>query len=169
MLHSGVHATIAGVLMALVTPMGRDDQEEEASNAGPLHRLEHVLDPWVAYFILPVFALLNAGVSLAGGSGLFTPVALGVIVGLLLGKPVGVLGLSFFATRLGWASLPEGVGWGSMAGLGLLAGIGFTVSLFIATLAFEGGDLVDQAKLGTLAASVVAAGLGLTLLLLRTR
>jgi len=170
MLHSGVHATIAGVLMALVTPMGRDDQqEEEGPRGGPLHRLEHGLDPWVAYLILPVFALLNAGVSLTGGGGLFTPVALGVIVGLLLGKPVGVLGLSFLATRLGWASLPEGVGWGSMVGLGLLAGIGFTVSLFISTLAFQGGDLIDQAKLGTLTGSVVAAGLGLTLLLLRAR
>jgi NhaA family Na+:H+ antiporter len=169
MLHSGVHATIAGVLMALVTPMGRGDQQEQSAESGPLHRLEHALDPWVAYLILPVFALLNAGVSLAGGGGLFTPVALGVIVGLVLGKPVGVLGLSFLATRLGWASLPEGVGWGSMAGLGLLAGIGFTVSLFISTLAFQGGDLIDQAKLGTLTGSVVAAGLGLALLLLRAR
>ncbi len=167
MLHSGVHATIAGVLMALVTPLGRDDQQEERSEGGPLHRLEHALDPWVAYLILPVFALLNAGVSLAGGGGFFTPVALGVIVGLLLGKPLGVLGFSFLATRLGLASLPEGVGWSSMAGLGLLAGIGFTVSLFISTLAFQGGDLIDQAKLGTLTGSVVAAGLAL--LLLRAR
>lgn len=169
MLHSGVHATIAGVLMALVTPMGHDHKEEEdVVKASPLHRLEQMLDPWVAYLILPVFALLNAGVSLAGGQ-LLSPVALGVIVGLLVGKPVGVLGLSFIATRLGWASLPEGVGWDLMAGLGLLAGIGFTVSLFISTLAFPGGELIAQAKLGPLTGSAVAAGLGLTLLRLRTR
>jgi NhaA family Na+:H+ antiporter len=191
MLQSGVHATVAGVLFALVIPMRRkvapedlrdelraglergkfEEVEAKVANLervledaqSPLHRLEHSLHPWVAFLVMPVFALFNAGVSLAGG-GLANPVALGVLLGLLVGKPVGVLGFSWLATRLGWASLPQGVGWGAMAGVGLLAGIGFTMSLFIGTLAFEGSELLDQAKLGILAASVVAAASGLALL-----
>ncbi len=164
------------VQRAVLTPLlsqSRGDLEEEGAEeeSGPLYRLERMLDPWVAYLILPVFALLNAGVSLSGSGGgvLFGPVALGVMAGLLLGKPAGVLGLTFLATRPGWATLPQGVGWGAMVGLGFLAGIGFTVALFIATLAFEEGGLVDQAKIGTLTASVFAAGLGLALLRLWAR
>jgi Na+:H+ antiporter, NhaA family len=192
MLQSGVHATVAGVLFALVIPMRRkvapedlrdelraglergkfEEVEAKVANLervledaqSPLHRLEHSLHPWVAFLVMPVFALFNAGVSLAGGGGLANPVALGVLLGLLVGKPVGVLGFSWLATRLGWASLPQGVGWGAMAGVGLLAGIGFTMSLFIGTLAFEGSALLDQAKLGVLAASVAAAVAGLALL-----
>jgi NhaA family Na+:H+ antiporter len=191
MLQSGVHATVAGVLFALVIPMRRkvapedlrdelraglergkfEEVEAKVANLervledaqSPLHRLEHSLHPWVAFLVMPVFALFNAGVSLAGG-GLANPVALGVLLGLLAGKPVGVLGFSWLATRLGWASLPQGIGWGAMAGVGLLAGIGFTMSLFIGTLAFKGSELLDQAKLGILAASVVAAASGLALL-----
>jgi len=191
MLQCGVHATVAGVLYALVIPMRRkvapedlrdelraglergrfEEVEAKVANLervledaqSPLHRLEHSLHPWVAFLVMPVFALFNAGVSLAGG-GLANPVALGVLLGLLVGKPVGVLGFSWLATRLGWASLPQGVGWGAMAGVGLLAGIGFTMSLFIGTLAFEGSELLDQAKLGIVAASVVAAVAGLVLL-----
>lgn len=191
-LQSGVHATVAGVLLALVTPLKRkippEDLREEL-RAGlergkfeevevkvanlervledaqsPLHRLEHSLHPWVAFLVLPVFALFNAGLSLAGGGGVTNPVALGALLGLLLGKPVGVLVFSWLAVRMGWASLPEGVNWRAMAGAGLLAGIGFTMSLFVAGLAFESSELLDQAKLGVLVASVVAAGLGLALL-----
>ena len=191
-LQSGVHATVAGVLFALVIPMNRkfppealrselrsglergefEEVESKVANLervledaqSPLHRLEHSLHPWVAFLVMPVFALFNAGVSLTGGGGLANPVALGVVLGLLLGKPIGVLGASWLAVRLGWASLPQGVGWGGMAGAGLLAGIGFTMSLFIGNLAFEGSGLLEDAKLGVLAASVVAAVLGLIVL-----
>jgi NhaA family Na+:H+ antiporter len=142
--------------------MGKDG---ETQDTGPLRRLEHGLAPWVAFLVLPVFALFNAGVPLSGGGKLLTPVALGVLLGLLVGKPLGVLGACWVSTRLRLASLPEGVGWGGMAGLGMLAAIGFTVSLFISGLAFgEVGPLFDQARLGTLAASVLAAALGLALL-----
>jgi len=193
-LQSGIHATVAGVLLALATPMKRkiapenlrdelraglehgefEEVEVKVANLervlgnaqSPLHRLEHLLHPWVAFLVLPIFALLNAGVDLGGGGGALTePVALGVVLGLLLGKPLGVLAFSWLAMKLGLASLPEGVDWGAMVGAGLLAGIGFTMSLFVGGLAFEGSDeLLDQAKIGILAASVVAAVLGLILL-----
>jgi Na+:H+ antiporter, NhaA family len=195
MLQSGVHATAAGVLLALATPMKRSIPPEDLRDqlrAGleqekfeeveikvahlervlgkaqsPLHRLEHLLHPWVAFLVLPVFALFNAGVSLSGESSLSGSVALGILLGLLLGKPVGVLGFSWLATKLGIASLPEGVGWGAMTGAALLAGIGFTMSLFVAGLAFGEGGLLDEAKLGILVASAAAALLGLALLLRR--
>ena len=114
---------------------------------------------------MPTFALFNAGVSLSGAGGLTGPVALGILLGLLLGKPLGVLGFSWLATKLGVATLPEGVDWKAMTGVALLAGIGFTMSLFVGGLAFEEGGLLDQVKLGVLAASVVAAVLGLAPLL----
>ncbi len=192
MLQSGVHATVAGVLFALVIPMNRkippedlrdelrsglergefEEVETKVANLervledaqSPLHRLEHSLHPWVAFVVMPVFALFNAGVSLTGGGGLANPVALGVLLGLLVGKPVGVLGASWLAVRMGWSSLPQGASWGAMAGVSLLAGIGFTMSLFIGTLAFAGSTLLDAAKLGVLAASVVAAVAGLAIL-----
>jgi NhaA family Na+:H+ antiporter len=195
MLQSGVHATAAGVLLALATPMKRSIPPEDLRDqlrAGleqekfeeveikvahlervlgkaqsPLHRLEHLLHPWVAFLVLPVFALFNAGVSLSGESSLSGSVPLGILLGLLLGKPLGVLGFSWLATKLGIASLPEGVGWRAMTGAALLAGIGFTMSLFVAGLAFEEGGLLDEAKLGILVASAVAALLGLALLLRR--
>ena len=194
MLQSGVHATVAGVLLALVIPMNRrippedlrdelrsgfergkfEEVEAKVANLervledaqSPLHRLEHSLHPWVAFLVMPVFALFNAGISLAGGGGMANPVALGVVLGLLVGKPVGVLGASWLAVRMGWASLPQGAGWGAMAGAGLLAGIGFTMSLFVGTLAFGESELLDGAKLGVLAASVVAAVSGFCLLML---
>jgi Na+:H+ antiporter, NhaA family len=122
MLRSGVHATIAGVLLAAATPMGGGAERE--TDDGPLHRLEGGLAPWVAYFILPAFALLNAGVPISGGSGLFTPVALGVALGLLVGMPLGVLGACWLAARLRLASLPEGVGWGAWRAWGCWPGSG---------------------------------------------
>jgi Na+:H+ antiporter, NhaA family len=128
------------------------------------YRLEHLLHPWVAFLVLPVFALFNAGVSLGSGISVLTPITVGIFLGLLVGKPIGVLAFSWLATRLGWASLPEGVGWRSMVGAGLLAGIGFTMALFVGDLAFEEGGLLDQAKIGVLSASVLAAALGLALL-----
>jgi Na+:H+ antiporter, NhaA family len=131
----------------------------------PLQKAEHGLHTWVAFFIMPVFALANAGVALspAGlqGSGLM--VALGILAGLLIGKPVGLLGVTWLAMRLGLVSLPTGVNWGHMAGVGFLAGIGFTMSLFIATLGFGQGDLLAAAKVGIFAASAVAGALGFIL------
>ena len=177
---SGVHATIAGVLLAFAIPIGRarplpphvdgvaedpelheaqlevlEDAAREAQS--PLHRLEHLLHPYVAYFIMPVFAFFNAGVALEGAQ--VGPIALGVFFGLLLGKPLGILLFAYLAVRLGIARLPSGVGWSAIAGVGLVAGVGFTMALFIAGLAFDAA-LLDEAKLGVLSASVTAAVLG---------
>ncbi len=191
-LQSGVHATVAGVLVALATPIRRkispknlrselragldqgefEEVEVKVANLervlgdaqSPLHRLEHLMHPWVAFLILPIFALFNAGVALGGWAGVTGPVTLGVLLGLLLGKPLGVLGFSWLATKTGIASLPDGVGWREMTGAGLLAGIGFTMSLFVGGLAFDGGGMLESAKLGILAASVISAILGLVVL-----
>jgi NhaA family Na+:H+ antiporter len=181
---SGVHATVAGVLLAFAVPLGRsrplpahepgaaadpelqearlehlEDAAREAQS--PLHRLEHMLHPYVAYFIMPVFAFFNAGVALEGAQ--LGAVALGVFLGLLVGKPVGILLFAFLAVALGWARLPDGVGWRAIAGVGLVAGIGFTMALFIAGLAYDAA-LLDEAKLGVLSASVTAALLGTAVL-----
>ena len=148
---SGVHATVAGVLLALAVPL------ESNAKTSPLHRLEHILHPYVAYLIMPVFAFFNAGVALAGSQ--LGAVSLGVFVGLVMGKPLGILLFSYLAVRLGLARLPGGVGWRAVAGVGMVAGVGFTMALFIADLAFDAA-LLDEAKLGILAASLVAALLG---------
>ncbi|BFH76182.1 Na+/H+ antiporter NhaA [Thermus thermophilus] len=180
-LQSGLHATLAGVLLAMAVPLrrakafrgetGAEDPEalegelealeEEVGEAqSPLHRLEHALHPWVAYGVLPIFAFFNAGVALGGLQ--VGPVAWGVALGLLLGKPLGVLGFSWLALRLGLGTLPEGVGLKSILGVGFLAGIGFTMALFIAGLAFTEG-MLDQAKVGVLASSSVAGAIGYAL------
>ncbi|MDH3520197.1 MAG: Na+/H+ antiporter NhaA, partial [Myxococcales bacterium] len=130
----------------------------------PLERIETSLHPWSSFAIMPVFALANAGVPLEVGA-FGEPIAIAVALGLLLGKPLGVLLVSFAAVRVGLAQLPREVGWGVLAGGGLLAGIGFTMALFIAGLALEGAQL-DAAKLGVLAASLLAAGGGILLLFL---
>lgn len=177
-LKSGLHATLAGILLAMAIPLRRarpfrgeteaedpeaiegelEALEEEVGEAqSPLHRLEQALHPWVAYGVLPVFAFFNAGVALGGlqvGS-----VAWGVALGLLLGKPLGILLFSWLALRLGLGTLPEGVGLGAILGVGFLAGIGFTMALFIAGLAFTEG-MLDQAKVGVLAGSLVAGSIG---------
>jgi len=196
---SGVHPTVAGVLMALAIPIrhGMDASElrhetwsalsqgefeqvdvkmahlERTLEQGQsvLHRLERSLQPYVAFGIMPVFALFNAGVALVDGQGagilvaLTSPILLGVLVGLVIGKPVGIVGLAWLAVRFGMAKLPEGVDWNAVLGVGLLGGIGFTMSLFIANLAFaQAPDLLDQVKLGVLAASLTATLFGLALL-----
>jgi NhaA family Na+:H+ antiporter len=127
----------------------------------PGARLEHSLHPWVSYFIMPVFALANAGVHLGGGAGaaMLSPVALGVALGLLLGKPIGVTFFAWLAVRLGWAALPEDVRWRHVSGVSVLCGIGFTMSLFIATLAFPDPATLDVAKIGILGGSLLA-GIG---------
>jgi NhaA family Na+:H+ antiporter len=160
-LKSGVHPTVAGVLLAMTIP------SRARPGAEPLlARLEHTLHPWVGYVIMPLFALANAGVTPGDGLGasLFHPVSLGVAAGLLLGKPAGIVLFSWIAARAGVASLPCDLGWRHLAGAGVLAGIGFTMSLFIADLAFEDAVLLGRAKVGILAASLVAGILGWALL-----
>lgn len=155
---SGVHATLAGVLLAFSIPMGAA-REEAAEEEGLLRRLEHGLHPWVAFGIVPLFALANAGVSLGAGSlgRLIEPVGLGVFLGLVVGKQIGVLGFAWLAVRAGLAELPDRVTWRHLHGVAALCGIGFTMSLFIGYLAFVDAAVLEQAKTAILAASVVCA------------
>ena len=128
----------------------------------PLERIEISLHPWSSFFIMPLFALANAGVAIAP-SAFTDPVAVAVGLGLVVGKPLGIVAVSYVTVRLGLAELPEGIGWGTLAGGGFLAGIGFTMALFIAGLALEGPTL-DAAKIGILCASILAAVIGMLLL-----
>lgn len=159
-LKSGVHATLAGVATALAIPLTGAKPEDES----PLKSLEHSLHPLVAYLILPTFAFANAGVSLAGvqWSALLQPVTLGIACGLVFGKVIGVFGASWIAVKLGLTRLPDGATWSAMFGVALLCGIGFTMSLFIGTLAWEddAGGMAVAVRLGVLGGSIVAAILG---------
>jgi NhaA family Na+:H+ antiporter len=207
---SGVHATIAGVALAMTIPAratidahqfladGRRSLaavEQEVSESDlimtnarllgavhvigsacsqvetPLQRIEHALHPWVAFLIIPVFALANAGVTVGAsvGSSIVSPVSLGIVLGLVLGKPLGITLSSWLAIRVGLASLPSGVAWRHLLGAGCLGGIGFTMSLFIAHLAFESPVYIRQAKIGVLAASVIAGLLGWSVLARKAR
>jgi NhaA family Na+:H+ antiporter len=200
-LASGVHATVAGILVAMLVPMrasiepgrflatagerlktlagmslSRESMitdKEQLDHISELHlaagdmrppglTLEHHLHPVLVWVILPLFALFNAGITFDGGAlgTLARPVSLGIILGLVLGKPLGIVLFSWLAVLSGRAGLPEGVTWGQIVGAGLLAGIGFTMSLFISDLAFPGDRLVDEAKMGILAASLVAGAAG---------
>ncbi len=160
-LKSGVHATLAGVITGLMIPhYDRSDEIDDAVEHTPLVTLEHALHPWVAYLILPVFAFANAGLAIGEfvPRDVLQPVPLGILLGLLLGKPLGVVGAALLAKSTGLAHYPEGMDFRSMVGLGLLCGIGFTMSLFIASLAYsDDGDLFQFAVLGVLCASVAAA------------
>lgn len=163
-LASGVHATLAGVVLAFAIPLrGQGDDDTEAS---PLHRLEHALHPWVAYGILPVFGLANAGLSFDGVSpaALLGSVPLGIALGLVVGKQVGIALACWLAVRLGWADWPEGAGTLQLYGVAVLCGIGFTMSLFIGSLAFTQPSLQDQVKLGVFAGSLVSALVGYAIL-----
>ena len=194
---SGVHATLVGVLLGLMTPceawvahsrlgfsverVGRYLKGESWEGSGqrrvvlrelqaaaretfsPLERIETALHPWSSFAIMPIFALANAGVAL-DPAAFAQPIAIAIAVGLLLGKPLGVVLFGAVAIRLGLAQLPEGVSWSVMLGAGWLAGIGFTMALFIAGLALE-GPLLDAAKLGVLAASLLAAAAGMLVLI----
>jgi NhaA family Na+:H+ antiporter len=205
MLKSGIHATIAGVLLALTVPartrISEDEflasaeaslahfraSDEEGSSVltnqghqdalqtlesaadaaqSPLQRMEHALHGIVAFVIMPIFALANAGISLGAevGAAVSNPIALGVALGLLLGKPIGITLASFLAVRSGAADLPSGVSWGHVHGAAWLGGIGFTMSLFIAGLAFTSAGQLDVAKLAVLGASTVAGIVGFTIL-----
>jgi NhaA family Na+:H+ antiporter len=200
-LQSGVHATIAGVLLAFSIPvkssidrgsfvakcrrlLDRYDASDPNSAEAhavihtlesqcekvdtPLHRIEHSLQPWVSFFIMPVFAFSNAGVHLLGQfqSSFGHPVTIGVFLGLLLGKPLGIMAFCWLAQKTRLATPPAGVQWGQIFGASCLCGIGFTMSLFISGLALTGETVVDMAKIGTLAASVTAGIVG-SLVLLR--
>ncbi|RUX04173.1 Na+/H+ antiporter NhaA, partial [Mesorhizobium sp. M8A.F.Ca.ET.059.01.1.1] len=168
-LKSGVHATLAGVALALTIPLERSAGIGHDLDHSPLHRLEHGLHKLVAFIVIPIFGFANAGVSLAGLSfgALIEPLTLGVAAGLVVGKLVGVFGSSALAIRFGLADLPAHAGWMHMLGISLLCGIGFTMSLFIGLLAFASDmALQDAVKVGILAGSFVAALLGAALLLM---
>lgn len=163
---SGVHATIAGVLTAMMVPIttspGACDDAES-----PLHKLEHALAPWVAYLIVPVFGFANAGVSLAGMSPaiLLAPLPLGIAAGLFIGKQVGIFGSIWLAAKLRFATPPGGATWLQLYAVAMLCGIGFTMSLFIGGLAFPGNEeLVDEVKIGVLSGSILSAVIGYTIL-----
>ncbi|RWE28538.1 MAG: Na+/H+ antiporter NhaA [Mesorhizobium sp.] len=168
-LKSGVHATLAGVALALTIPLERSAGIGHDLDHSPLHRLEHGLHKLVAFIVIPIFGFANAGVSLAGLSlgALIEPLTLGVAAGLVLGKLVGVFGSSALAIRFGLADLPAHAGWMHMLGISLLCGIGFTMSLFIGLLAFASDvALQDAVKVGILAGSFLAALLGAAVLLM---
>ncbi len=199
-LNSGVHPTLAGVLLAVTIPTrsppnvkrlmaqtdtvlnryeyGETEAREQALVRAlkvvldrmepPAQRLEHELQPWVAYLILPIFALANAGVPLGGADGLalLNPVSLGIIFGLVLGKPIGVAAFAWLATRTGIAEKPIDISWRQFLSASVLAGIGFTISIFIAQAAFQDPRLLSNAKIGILAGSIIAAGIGWGLLTL---
>ncbi|WP_159815724.1 Na+/H+ antiporter NhaA [Pseudomonas rustica] len=158
-LKSGVHATLAGVTLAFCIPLRTKNAEPS-----PLLTLEHALHPWVAYGILPLFAFANAGLSLSGVTvESFThDVPMGIAVGLLLGKTVGVFGLTWLAVKVGIAALPQGANWGQVMGVAILCGIGFTMSLFVGSLAFEPGvsDYAGMDRMGILTGSILAALIG---------
>ena len=197
LLESGVHATLAGVAIGLLAPatalLNEEVAREHARDAlrdnmldpdelaklrfllkesvSVVERLISALHPLSAYVVLPVFALANAGVELGAIGKVFAePVGLGIILGLVLGKPVGIFLASFAAVRLGVARLPEHTSWSMVLGLGAVAGIGFTVSIFIAGLSFPGADLLtEEAKIAILLAALIAAVVGVALLLAATR
>lgn len=168
-LKSGVHATLAGVVVAMFIPLRVQDSQLSADpRESLLLHVEHALHPWVAFGILPVFAFANAGVPIIGLSVTDTlhSIPLGIVTGLFFGKQIGVLGMCMFAVRLGIASPPEGVGWWHLYGTSLLCGIGFTMSLFIASLAFEqgGAAYLGLDRLGILIGSLVSGVLGYVVL-----
>ena len=161
-LKSGVHATLAGVMIALTIPLHGKKEGDQS----PLHKVEHDLHPWVAYMVLPIFAFANAGVSFAGlsPSSLMAPVTMGVALGLFFGKQIGVLAMSYLAVSTKLARLPQGVGWGHLYGVACLTGVGFTMSLFIGTLAFETVDVLNQVRLGVLVGSLASGLVGFLVL-----
>lgn len=162
-LKSGVHATLAGVIVAMAIPLRSRTGSEEGS---PLRKLEHGLAPWSTFAVLPLFAFANAGVSLGDLTiaDLASPLTLGIALGLFAGKQVGVLAFSVAAIQLRVAALPTGVSWPQLYGVAVLAGIGFTMSLFIGTLAFDDPALADQVRLGVLSGSLLSALAGYAVL-----
>ncbi|MFA7586792.1 MAG: Na+/H+ antiporter NhaA, partial [Novosphingobium sp.] len=159
---SGIHATIAGVLAAFTIPMRLDGKVDSL-----LLRMEHALVPWNGYVIVPLFGFANAGVSLAGSglAALTAPLPLAIAAGLALGKLIGIFSAVLIADRTGIARRPDGATWVQIFGMAMLCGIGFTMSLFIGALAFPGQqELIDSAKIGVLAGSLVSAVMGYAVL-----
>jgi NhaA family Na+:H+ antiporter len=155
---SGVHATIAGVLAAAAIPSGKQPS--------PLDRIEHAIQPWVAFAVLPIFAFANAGVRLGDlpPEALLSPLVLAIAAGLFIGKQLGVFGSIRLAVALGWGQRPRGASWLQVYALALLCGIGFTISLFIGGLAFDDPMMIDEVKIGVLAGSIASALAGFALL-----
>jgi NhaA family Na+:H+ antiporter len=162
-LKSGVHATLAGVAVAFCIPLRARDAEGHS----PLEHLEHILHPWSAFLIVPVFAFANAGVSLQGMTfgSLFSGIPLGIAAGLFIGKQIGVFGFSYAAVRAGICEMPVGTKWIQIYGLSMLTGIGFTMSLFIGTLAYESIEYATAVRVGVLSGSLLSAVGGYLLLL----
>lgn len=166
-LQSGVHATLAGVALAFAIPVHRSVRRREAASS-PLHRLEHALQGWVAFLIIPVFGFANAGVSLTGltWAALLAPIPMGIALGLFFGKQIGVFLTTWIAVKLRWADRPENASFAQVYGVALISGVGFTMSLFIGLLAFPGSpDLQDAVKIGVLSGSVLSAVAGVLVLL----
>lgn len=163
-LKSGVHATLAGVVIAMSIPNRHDDD----ASRSPLLEAEHWLKPWVLFLVMPLFAFANAGVPLAGLSleSLFAPIPLGIALGLFLGKQLGVFAAAWLAIRTGFARMPQGLGWAHLYGASLLAGVGFTMSLFIGTLAFDTPSGQNAVRLGVMVGSITSAVAGYVVLLL---
>lgn len=202
---SGVHTTVAGVVLGLLAPIDpqyhaeefrvsanelvrqvedappensyetselaksalRELEELARESQSPLDRLEQALHPWTSYAIIPIFALANAGVELSGGAlqdAATSRVGWGVVLGLMIGKPLGITLASYCAVRIGIAALPTGVRWSQIVAVRMIAGVGFTVSLFITNIAFTDGALIDEAKIGILAGSALIGIVGLATL-----
>ena len=160
MLHSGIHATIAGVLAAFAIPFG------DGGKKSPSYILQHLLHKPVAFIIVPLFALANTAIIIPSNwiEGLQSGMSIGIITGLLIGKPLGILMFTSLAVLFGITSLPKGLQWKHIAGTGLLAGIGFTMSIFVALLAFKNSDDIAGAKIAVIISSVLAATSGLIIL-----
>jgi len=159
---SGVHATVAGVLAAFAVPVIKTPGAVDSPDS-PLHKLEHALHPWVAFAIVPIFGFANAGISLDGVNTdvLFAALPLGIAAGLVFGKQSGIFGLMWIAVKLGIANKPRGTTWLQIYGMAALCGIGFTMSLFIGMLAFaNSAELVEEAKIGILAGSIISGVIG---------
>ncbi len=165
-LKSGVHATLAGVLIAFTIPL---KSREGGAHASPLKHLEHELHLWVAFLVLPVFAFCNAGVSLGALSldAVVAPLPLGIALGLLVGKQIGIMLFCQFGVRIGLCKLPSGINWKQIYGVACLCGIGFTMSLFIGTLAFDDPEHLNAVRLGVLMGSIVSAIVGFIVLRLQ--
>jgi len=160
MLKSGIHATIAGVLLAFVLPFANGDEKS------PSYKLQHFLHKPVAYLIMPIFALANTGIALTGNwiGGLVTSNSLGIFAGLFVGKPLGIALFSFLAVKFGLSQLPNAVSWKHIIGAGFLGGIGFTMSIFITLLAFDNPEIIQSSKISILLSSLAAGIVGFLLL-----
>jgi NhaA family Na+:H+ antiporter len=163
MLFSGVHATLAGVILAMMIPINHASDSKHSL----LHSMERALSPWVAFLVLPIFGFANAGVSInaAGQMSLLSPLGLGIVGGLFLGKQIGILSAVYLAKKARVATLPAGTGWRQIYGVAVLCGIGFTMSLFIGLLAFSDPGTEAVLKLSVLVGSLLSALAGALILL----